>query len=138
MMLKPAQHDWTVAACHSGWRLGIDTAGIRILYISDVSDGIDAFLPTLTELAPLFQSPDCTHVHEPGCAVQAVVRSLTLASDRVERWRSLVSGNRDRTPVKTGPRGARLVATAEGYYRVMYYGGAESWNLRDTHMFETL
>jgi erythromycin esterase-like protein len=20
----------------------------------------------------------------------------------------------------------------------MYYGGAESWNLRDTHMFETL
>jgi protein-L-isoaspartate(D-aspartate) O-methyltransferase len=33
---------------------------------------------------------------------------------------------------------ARLVATAERYYRVMYYGGAESWNLRDTHMFETL
>jgi Erythromycin esterase len=24
------------------------------------------------------------------------------------------------------------------YYRIMYYGGAESWNLRDTHMFETL
>ncbi|MBS7455751.1 protein-L-isoaspartate(D-aspartate) O-methyltransferase [Coralloluteibacterium stylophorae] len=33
---------------------------------------------------------------------------------------------------------ARLVASAERYYRVMYYGGAESWNLRDTHMFETL
>jgi erythromycin esterase-like protein len=33
---------------------------------------------------------------------------------------------------------ARLVAAAERYYRVMYYGGAESWNLRDTHMFETL
>ena len=33
---------------------------------------------------------------------------------------------------------ARLVANAETYYRVMYYGGAESWNLRDTHMFETL
>ena len=27
---------------------------------------------------------------------------------------------------------ARLVAAAERYYRVMYYGGAESWNLRDT------
>jgi erythromycin esterase-like protein len=33
---------------------------------------------------------------------------------------------------------ARLVASAERYYRTMYYGGAESWNLRDTHMYETL
>ena len=33
---------------------------------------------------------------------------------------------------------ARLVAAAEQYYRAMYYGGAESWNLRDGHMFETL
>jgi protein-L-isoaspartate(D-aspartate) O-methyltransferase len=33
---------------------------------------------------------------------------------------------------------ARLVASAERYYRIMYYGGAESWNLRDKHMFETL
>ena len=33
---------------------------------------------------------------------------------------------------------ARLIASTERYYRIMYYGGAESWNLRDTHMFETL
>ncbi|WP_305097328.1 protein-L-isoaspartate(D-aspartate) O-methyltransferase [Croceibacterium aestuarii] len=33
---------------------------------------------------------------------------------------------------------ARLVASAERYYRVMYYGGAESWNLRDSHMADTL
>lgn len=33
---------------------------------------------------------------------------------------------------------ARLIAAAERYYRIMYYGGAESWNLRDTHMFDTL
>jgi protein-L-isoaspartate(D-aspartate) O-methyltransferase len=33
---------------------------------------------------------------------------------------------------------ARLVKNAEAYYRVMYHGAAESWNLRDTHMFETL
>ena len=35
-------------------------------------------------------------------------------------------------------RNARLVASAERYYRAMYRGGAESWNLRDTHMVETL
>lgn len=33
---------------------------------------------------------------------------------------------------------ARLVKNAEAYYRAMYHGAAESWNLRDTHMFETL
>ncbi|MGE5170175.1 MAG: protein-L-isoaspartate(D-aspartate) O-methyltransferase [Rudaea sp.] len=33
---------------------------------------------------------------------------------------------------------ARLVANAERYYRTMYYGSRASWNLRDTHMFETL
>lgn len=32
---------------------------------------------------------------------------------------------------------ARLVMNAEAYYRAMYYGSAESWNLRDSHMFET-
>ena len=33
---------------------------------------------------------------------------------------------------------ARLVKNAEAYYRSMYEGAAESWNLRDSHMFETL
>jgi protein-L-isoaspartate(D-aspartate) O-methyltransferase len=33
---------------------------------------------------------------------------------------------------------ARLVANAEQYYRIMYYGSRASWNLRDSHMFETL
>ena len=33
---------------------------------------------------------------------------------------------------------ARIVEQAERYYRLMYYGGPSSWNLRDTHMFETL
>ena len=33
---------------------------------------------------------------------------------------------------------ARLVADAERYYRIMYYGSRASWNLRDSHMFETL
>jgi len=33
---------------------------------------------------------------------------------------------------------ARLIANAEAYYRVIYYGSTESWNLRDRHMFSTL
>lgn len=33
---------------------------------------------------------------------------------------------------------ARLITSAERYYRIMYYGSRASWNLRDEHMFETL
>jgi len=33
---------------------------------------------------------------------------------------------------------ARVVAGAENYYRAMYYGSVESWNLRDQHMFDTI
>jgi protein-L-isoaspartate(D-aspartate) O-methyltransferase len=33
---------------------------------------------------------------------------------------------------------AQLVANAEQYYRIMYYGSRASWNLRDGHMFQTL
>ncbi|HEV7344460.1 MAG TPA: erythromycin esterase family protein [Devosia sp.] len=33
---------------------------------------------------------------------------------------------------------ARVVQAAERYYRVMYHGSNDSWNLRDRHMFDTL
>ena len=33
---------------------------------------------------------------------------------------------------------ARVVCDAEAYYRAMFRGGAESWNLRDRHMLTTL
>ncbi|CAO1660777.1 Carboxylic ester hydrolase [Halomonas sp. NYA30] len=33
---------------------------------------------------------------------------------------------------------ARVVRAAEQYYRLMYRGSTQSWNLRDRHMFDTL
>ena len=33
---------------------------------------------------------------------------------------------------------ARLVRNAEEYYRTMFHGRVSSWNLRDSHMAETL
>ncbi|MCW8085921.1 erythromycin esterase family protein [Sabulicella glaciei] len=33
---------------------------------------------------------------------------------------------------------ARVVRSAEQYYRLMFRSGTESWNLRDRHMFDTL
>jgi protein-L-isoaspartate(D-aspartate) O-methyltransferase len=45
---------------------------------------------------------------------------------------------RDGDDLLDATQSAQLIASAEKYYRIMYYGGAESWNLRDRHMFTTL
>ena len=45
---------------------------------------------------------------------------------------------RDGSAFFDAEQNARIVATAEQYYRIMYYGTAQSWNLRDQHMFDTL
>jgi protein-L-isoaspartate(D-aspartate) O-methyltransferase len=52
-------------------------------------------------------------------------RQLELAARDGEEWLDAAAN-------------ARLIKNAEAYYRVMYVGSEDSWNLRDTHMFETL
>jgi ribosome biogenesis GTPase len=105
------RHTTTARSLHSipggGWV--IDTPGIRTLYVSDITDGIDTLFSDITEQAALCRFRNCTHAHEPGCAVQAAVRGGTLEAGRIERWRSLISENRDRTPVLSGPRGNKVV-----------------------------
>lgn len=61
----------------------------------------------------------------------------------IEQCRALLHkrldyANEDGDAFLDAAQNARLITSAERYYRIMYYGGAESWNLRDTHMFETL
>jgi ribosome biogenesis GTPase len=105
------RHTTTARSLHaiSGGGWVIDTPGIRTLYVSDVTDGIDTLFAEITELAPLCRFRDCSHAHEPGCAVQAAVASGALPADRLERWRSLSAENRERTPVVSGPRGNKIV-----------------------------
>jgi protein-L-isoaspartate(D-aspartate) O-methyltransferase len=52
--------------------------------------------------------------------------------------RRLADSVRDGELLFEAERNAAVVASAEQYYRLMYYGRAESWNLRDSHMFDTL
>jgi protein-L-isoaspartate(D-aspartate) O-methyltransferase len=59
-----------------------------------------------------------------------------MLADLLSRRLEYIS--RDGTRFLDAVQNARLVANAEQYYRAMYYGGRESWNLRDTHMFDTL
>ncbi len=44
----------------------------------------------------------------------------------------------DRDAYLDAEQNARVVAHAERYYKRLYHGAPESWNLRDSHMFETL
>ena len=45
---------------------------------------------------------------------------------------------RDRDEAFSAQQNARLVRNAETYYRTMFQAGVSSWNLRDSHMMETL
>lgn len=107
------RHTTTARSLHAiaggGWV--IDTPGIRTLHVSDIAAGLDLLFAEIAELAPQCRFRDCTHAHEPGCAVRAAVAAGTLDAGRLERWRKLVEENRANTPVATGARGNKTVKT---------------------------
>ena len=61
---------------------------------------------------------------------------LDMLNELLSRHRRYAEHDSDR--FLDAIQNARLVADAEEYYRTMYYGSHSAWNLRDTHMFETL
>ncbi|KAK4138383.1 hypothetical protein BT67DRAFT_370197 [Trichocladium antarcticum] len=69
-----------------------------------------------------------------GCEKDVVKMLKELLDKRLEY--TAVVGNGDE--FHSGEQNARLVKDAEQYYKAMYYGRDESWNLRDRHMFDTL
>lgn len=72
----------------------IDTPGMRSLHVKDVTQGIDTLFAEITELAPACKFRDCTHDHEPGCAVLAGVAAGTVDPERLARWRKLQAESR--------------------------------------------
>ncbi len=89
------RHTTTARSLHpilgGGWV--IDTPGIRSLQVSDLADGLDVLFAEITELAARCRFRDCTHAHEPGCAVRAAVSEGTIDPQRLERWRLLQNEN---------------------------------------------
>lgn len=107
------RHTTTSRSLHriagGGWV--IDTPGIRTLHTSDISSGLDQLFAEIVELAPECRFRDCTHAHEPGCAVQNAVAHGRIDPVRLERWRKLLDENRSNTPVLSGPRGNKKTQT---------------------------
>ncbi len=79
------------AMSSGGWV--IDTPGMRSLHVRDVTQGIDTLFAEITELAPACKFRDCTHDHEPGCAVLSAVAGGTVDPERLARWRKLQAEN---------------------------------------------
>ncbi|MBB5516475.1 ribosome biogenesis GTPase [Rubricella aquisinus] len=72
---------------HGGWL--IDTPGMRSLALRDTGDGIEQVFADLVALEPDCHFSDCTHQHEPGCAILAAVDAGQADAARVARWLKL-------------------------------------------------
>lgn len=90
------RHTTTSRSLHAMARGGwvIDTPGVRSLHMKDLGEGLDMLFAEITELAPACKFRNCSHDHEPGCAVRAAVAAGTLDPDRLARWRKLQAESR--------------------------------------------
>lgn len=70
-----------------------DTPGWKSLGLWDTEpEEIDAYFPELRGLVENCQFSDCTHQHEPGCAVLAALKEGTIHAERYESFVRLRSG----------------------------------------------
>lgn len=69
---------------------------------------------------------------EPSCEEAAIEQLRALLDQRLDYMKQ------DGERFFNAEQNARVVLAAEQYYRTMYRGSTESWNLRDRHMFDTL
>jgi ribosome biogenesis GTPase len=70
-----------------------DTPGWKSLALWDTEpEEIDAYFPELRDLVPHCQFSDCSHTHEPGCAVQAALKKGRIHQERYDSYLRLRSG----------------------------------------------
>jgi ribosome biogenesis GTPase len=70
-----------------------DTPGIRSLGLWDVEpEELDAYFVDIKPFVAQCAFSDCTHVHEPGCAVLAAVAAGAIAASRYESYKRLRLG----------------------------------------------
>lgn len=71
----------------------IDNPGMREIGILDSDKGIDTVFADIHELGQSCRFADCTHVHEPGCAVIEAVESGELDEGRYKNYLRLYKEN---------------------------------------------
>jgi ribosome biogenesis GTPase len=67
----------------------VDIPGIRAAGLFAGTEGLARAFADIVGLALACRFDDCTHVHEPGCAVLAALAAGELSPRRMEHWRKL-------------------------------------------------
>ncbi|MDY7029255.1 MAG: ribosome small subunit-dependent GTPase A [Spirochaetota bacterium] len=67
----------------------IDTPGLREVGLWGEESAVDESFGDIAGLAAACRFSDCTHQHEPGCAVQAAIRSGELPEERFQAYMKL-------------------------------------------------
>lgn len=71
-----------------------DTPGWKSLALWDTEpEEMDAYFPELRDLVAYCQFSDCTHQHEPGCAVLVALKDGKIHKERYDSYVRLRSGN---------------------------------------------
>jgi ribosome biogenesis GTPase len=69
----------------------IDTPGMRSVGLWEAEEGVEQTFADIEELAEHCRFSDCTHVHEPGCAVQAAIADGRLDAERLRSYEKLLA-----------------------------------------------
>ncbi|MFG6201779.1 ribosome small subunit-dependent GTPase A [Nonomuraea sp. JJY05] len=82
------RHTTTTRRLHplAGRGVLIDLPGIRALDLSAGREAITDVFTEITELARRCRFSDCSHEHEPGCAVRQAVASGRIPKRRLDAW----------------------------------------------------
>lgn len=67
----------------------IDNPGMREVGMADAGQGIDVFFDEITSLSKKCAYVDCTHTHEPGCAVVEAVKSGVVDKSKYKNYVNL-------------------------------------------------
>lgn len=101
------RHTTTARSLHpvtgGGWVL--DSPGIRSLHLGEMAEGLDVVFAEIAELETLCKFSNCTHTHEPSCAVLTAIKDGRIDPERFSRWRKLHEENTALGAPK--PRGRR-------------------------------
>jgi ribosome biogenesis GTPase / thiamine phosphate phosphatase len=73
-----------------------DTPGLKALALWDIqAEELDAYFPEMRPLVEACQFSDCTHVHEPGCAVLSAVEAGEIHPDRYQSYLRIRFGDEE-------------------------------------------
>jgi len=75
----------------------IDTPGIKGFGLDEeLKDNLSDYFPEIKRLSSACKFNNCTHTHEPGCAVKSAVNKAVISSMRYNNYINILAGDEDK------------------------------------------